>query len=644
MKKYILAAAAALLALAACNREQIAEEKGSLDVRFTSNIENTFAVKGLDPLAAGKTVRILAGTPISASTDAEAVSGGTLTPATPLKWKENQSAKTTFVGIYPSKGETEPSISNYSLIGEGGVQDFEYQNNFLTALAKDVTPGATVNLEFKHPFVKMVMNIDNQLTGTPEVSAVEVSEVVLAANLILDAGTIVPAADKGSVKATKNATSGKFEAIIMPQDGAKPVLALTVGTTLYTFRINAATNFVAGKTYTASLTLKDTTPVVVDGDPVSFGFTVTDWEEEATPLVATDVTDVWSVVGDVAGGWGNDIVMVEGATPGVLEANITYRSNNEFKLRKAFSWTVSAGLKEGVAYVGATNWDGHLDATDNNIKLAAEGEYKITFNPEGWIFTATKTGDVEPDPSATTGKLIFNVYNGPAWDTMTMYGWVEADPWPNYTGAWPGAAPQATDVVVNAVTYKSFVIDNVPLNADNLFYLLYGGDDAKKTINLKLPVVLTAAETTVFVQLKNDLSVEVISDPSTFTPPAAPTGDTWAVMGLAGVWTGSGAIMTQDETDPNLYTVEVTLGNGTDNGGIKFRANGSWDKQFGATEATSGYEGFVVDLSSSTEANLTLAANDNTSKNIIITPDKNRYKLSLYVDGTNKGKLTITKL
>lgn len=391
MKKHIITAAAALLVLTACNREQVAENNVSLDVRFASNIENTFAVKGLDPLAAGKTVRILAGTPISAGTDAEAVSGGALTPATPLKWKENQSAKTTFVGIYPSNGETEPSISNYSLVGEGGAQDFDYHNNFLTALAKDVSPGAVVNLEFKHPFVKMVLDIDNQLTGTPEISGASVSEVVLAANLILDAGTIVPAPDKSSVKATKNATSGKFEAIIMPQDGAKPVLALTVGTTVYTFRINTATSFVAGKTYTASLTLKDTTPT--DGDPVSFGFTVTDWEEEATPLVATDVTEVWSVVGDVVGGWDNDLVMEEGATPGILEANITYKTGDEFKLRKAFSWTESAGLKNGVGHVGDANWDGYLDSTSNNIKLQAAGVYNITFNPVTWIFTATKTGD-----------------------------------------------------------------------------------------------------------------------------------------------------------------------------------------------------------------------------------------------------------
>lgn len=391
MKRVLIAAAASLLALAACNREPVVPDAGSLDVRFTSNIENTFVVKGLDPLAEGKTVRILAGAPISANTDAEVVSGGKLTPATTLRWKENQTEKTTFVGLYPSNGETEPTITNYNLVGEAESQDFDYHNNFLVALAKDITPGETVNLEFKHPFAKMVMNIDNQLSGTPEVSGVTVSEVVLAANLILDAGTIVPAAGKGSVKATKNATSGKFEVIIMPQDGAKPVLAVAVGTEVYTFRINTATSFVAGKTYTANLTLKDNTPA--DGDPVSFGFTVTDWEEEATPLVATDVTDQWSIVGDVVGGWENDLVMVEGSTPGILEAVITYKENDEFKLRKAASWAVSAGLKNDVAYVGDANWDGHLDATPNNIKLQSAGVYTLTFNPENWIFTATKTGD-----------------------------------------------------------------------------------------------------------------------------------------------------------------------------------------------------------------------------------------------------------
>ena len=388
MKRLLFATAVSLLALAACNREPVVQEAGSLDVRFTSNIENTFSVKSLDPLAEGKTVRILAGAPISKNTDATVASGGKLTPETVIKWKENQADKTTFVGIYPSHEETSATISNYSLVDEFNGQDIEYHNNFLVALAKDVTPGETVNLAFRHPFVKLVIDIDNQLAGTPEIGMVSVSDVITSGNLILDAGTIVPASTKGNVRATKNASTGKFEAIIMPQADAKPVISLYAGSTLFTFKINAATTFVAGKVYTATLSLKD------ERVPVGFGLTVVDWEADSTPLVATEVVDQWSVVGDVTGAWENDLIMVEGATPGVLEATINYHDGDEFKLRLNGNWTVSAGLKDGVEYVGDSNWDGHLDSTSNNIKLQTAGVYDITFKPEGWVFTATRTGDL----------------------------------------------------------------------------------------------------------------------------------------------------------------------------------------------------------------------------------------------------------
>lgn len=389
MKRLFFAAAVALAALSACNREQVVTGDG-LEVRFTSNIENTFSVKGGEPMDVGKTVRILAGAPISKSTDAVAAAGSVLTPETPIKWKEGQQDKTTFVGIYPSHEQTSPTISAYKLVDDYGVQDFDYHNNFLVALAKDVTPGATVNLAFKHPFVKLVMDIDNQLTGSPAVNGVTVSDVYTEANLILDAGTVVPSTSaKGAVPATKNATTGKYEAIILPQTDAMPVITLAVGTATFTFRINTPVTFVAGKSYTASLVLKDTTPP--DGDPVSFSFSVIDWDVDSTPLTATEVTGEWSVVGDVTGGWGNDLVMVEGSTPGVLEASITYNVGDEFKLRYQRSWELSAGMKDGVSYVGDSAWDGFLDTTSNNIKLLDAGQYTITFNPESWVFSATKT-------------------------------------------------------------------------------------------------------------------------------------------------------------------------------------------------------------------------------------------------------------
>lgn len=83
--------------------------------------------------------------------------------------------------------------------------------------------------------------------------------------------------------------------------------------------------------------------------------------------------------------------MVEGETPGILEAEITYQADEEFKLRKAGSWDLSAGLKDGVGVIGDDAWnaDPHLDQTSNNIKLSAAGVYKLTFNPADWSFTAT---------------------------------------------------------------------------------------------------------------------------------------------------------------------------------------------------------------------------------------------------------------
>ena len=97
--------------------------------------------------------------------------------------------------------------------------------------------------------------------------------------------------------------------------------------------------------------------------------------------------------------WTTDIDMVEGETQGILEAQITYRKTNEFadefKLRLNHAWAMSAGLKEGVAYVGDANWDTHLTTSNNNIKLAEAGVYTLTFNPTDWVFTATKTADLE---------------------------------------------------------------------------------------------------------------------------------------------------------------------------------------------------------------------------------------------------------
>lgn len=637
MKKLFISLLA-VAALAACSKNEapVGTPAGDDVVRFSSNLQ-TYTVKST--VLDGKTVKIVAGAPISATTTATAA-GNTLTPATELHWVKDQTQTTTFTSVYPADIELNASgrIEDYNLL-YNGAQDFEYHSAVLTAAAKNVTPKTTVNFEYKHPFSMLLVTVVNQLEGAPAISKLNVSNVALQGTLDLAAGSVAPATTLADADATLK--DGKYAVVIMPQS-AMPELNVTVGEKNYKFILNAAIDFQANKRYNATVTIKDSTPVVEEGEAATFGFTVADWEDATDEINYVDITEQWSVIGKLQDtNWDKDFVMVEGETAGLLELEITYKTGDEFKLRKAADWAGSAGLKDGVTYVGDDAWDGFLTTSDNNIKLAAAGVYKLTFNPVTWAFTATKTGDVAPDPTPDAGKIIFNVYNGAGWESMTFYGWVEADPWPTFAGAWPGTAPAATDVVVNGVSYKSFVVENVPLNADNLYYLLYGGDDAKKTVNLKLPVTLTAAETTVFVQLKADKSVEVIADPATWTAPdpSETPAEVWGVIGLATDWTNDKA-MTQDATDPNLWTIVVTLGSGNEGNGFKFRLNGAWDHQFGS--ATTENMTINVDALGADEY-VQLAADNPSGGNIVLTPDARSYTLKLYVDGDNKGRLYIVK-
>lgn len=393
MKRIIILVLAAA-AVMACNKNETAPMEQTGDViRFTSNLQ-TYTVKStaLD----GQTVKIVAGAPINQTVNATAADGK-LTPATEMHWIKDQTAKTTFVSVYPADLtlSANNTIDEYDLTFEG-AQNFAYHSAVLTATAKDVTPNSTVNFAYKHPFSMLLVTVDNQLEGTPDITGVKVSDVAFVGTLDLMADIVTPSESLGVADATLS--DGKYGVVIMPQS-AKPVLTVTIGGNSYKFILNDAVNFVANKRYNATVTIKDGTPVIEDGEAVAFGFTVTEWEDAEDPLDYVDISEQWSVIGNIQGAnWDTDIVMAEGATPGILEAEITYNAGEEFKLRKAASWDLSAGLKDGVAYVGDANWDTYLTTSNNNIKLAEAGVYTLTFNPVNWVFTATKTAELNPEP------------------------------------------------------------------------------------------------------------------------------------------------------------------------------------------------------------------------------------------------------
>ena len=631
MKKIFVTLLAAA-ALVACNKNETSPVEPVDDIiRFSSNFQ-TYTVKStaLD----NQTVKIVAGAPINKTVNATAADGK-LTPATELRWEKDQTMTTTFVSVYPATIELSETntVDNYDLLYNGS-QDFDFHSAVLTAVAKDVTPKATVNFTYKHPFAQLIITVDNKLEGTPAITNVNVSDVALAGTLNMVAETVTPSETLGNVNATLK--DGKYGVVIMPQS-AKPVLNITIGEKNYKFVLDAAINFVANKRYNATVTIKDNTPVVEEGEAVSFGFTVVDWEtaEDAINFKEEEpVADTWGVVG-LGGDWDTDIALAEGETAGILEASISYKASDKFKLRANGKWDVNAGLKEGVTKVGDDKWDGFLTQNGSDIQLEAAGVYTVTFNPETWAFTATKTADLPAEPAAETVSLTVNVYNGAGWENVKLYAWNGET---KLSAEWPGDAPAAEDVVVGENHFKSFVFAEWPKNVETCKYILNDGG-TNQTADLDCGDVKQDA--TIYLWLKADKTVEFIADPTKFDPTAVEPEPavTWVVVGLATDW-NTEHVMTQDTTDPNLWTIDVTLGAADAEPGFKFRTQGDTEwkgHQFGMDPAG---DGAVTVPEQATEVTVNLVADNGGSKNIVLRPAARQYTFKLYVAGDKKGEFT----
>ena len=225
MKK-IFATLLAATAIVACSKNETLPEAAQGDdiVRFSSNLR-TYTVKSATALD-GKTVKIVAGAPINATTTAEAADNK-LTPATEMHWVKDQTSATTFTSVYPADIEMTAAgkVEEYNLLFEGN-HDFDYHSAVLTAVAKDVTPNTTVNFEYKHPFAMLLVTVVNQLEGTPAITKVNVSDVIMDGSIDVAAGTVTPGTTAAAADAALK--DGKYGVVILPQS-AKPVLNITAG-------------------------------------------------------------------------------------------------------------------------------------------------------------------------------------------------------------------------------------------------------------------------------------------------------------------------------------------------------------------------------------------------------------------------------
>ena len=380
----------ALAALFACqkNAAPVAETTGS-EVRFRAEIPNTYVLKST--ALEGKKVRIAADATLDNATTVAIAEGNELAPETIIRWKDGQTAKTTFAGLYQNleSGEAPAAPANlkldYSMVSSLGAHDYAYHSTFLTATAKNVTPETTVNLAFSHPFSKLGVTVSNGLTDGSVVKSVTLKNVVTAGTLDLAADAVTLGTEKLTVPAAL--VDGKYSAIVLPQT-AKPTICVTVtkddADRDYLFTLTAEATFAANKAYTANVTLDDGT---VEGETVAFAFTVADWEDAGT-LETEELVPVepkWTVIGTLNGAdWDNPTIidMVKDEY-GNWSVDITYAEGDEFKLKCEDTW---AGMQAGWSKYGLGNFgnDTNYLSTDNsaiNIVLEAAGDYNLFYAP-----------------------------------------------------------------------------------------------------------------------------------------------------------------------------------------------------------------------------------------------------------------------
>lgn len=419
MKKILILAAAAAMTFAACEKAQNPVNEGAREVRFTVANIGTYVMKaetvGIDETGAGK-VGIYA--PGLNTGFAEAtVSGSALTlpDASKIYWGVGQTSASTFYAIYPYASGNSTTKTYEIPVDQSSIDTYSYQNNVVTAVKSATPADAAVALNFTHPFAKMVIGINNKNAGGDIVTSVVVKGLKTSAALDLTAepaGVTLAAAADMTAYGLSTASQGalQYALIVAPQADVTPQIVVTTALgSVYTFDIETAYSFVAGKIATTSVEL-----AAVSGGssgaqqaPVSaYSFTTTAWDDAAVqpvnPTAGTPTyAEYWNVIGTVYGAdntvsaWAVDFPMTCG-TDGKWSITINYDESKAgegqgvgFKLRKFSTSTASRKYNEALAdpakdadqEVSNYKWAnqlGFFTSTGDDYQMADGGDYNLS--------------------------------------------------------------------------------------------------------------------------------------------------------------------------------------------------------------------------------------------------------------------------
>ena len=430
MKRYLFLAALAAAAFVSCNKAEVETyvPDTAKAVKFT--VENigsySFNTKAVAIGETGTSTVGIFAADLNATNVEATVAAAALTPSTPIYWGVGQTNASDFCAIYPYAAGRTSTTFDYELPMDQHLEDtFTYQDNLVSAKTSAAPADAAVAFTFKHPFAKMVININNQNAGGDVVTGVVVKGLksTTQLNIATVPATVTLATEAAdatayAVSATTQATL-QYALVLAPQEATPSIEVTTALGSKYTFTLSAAYTFEAGKVASTSLTLA---PVSGGGSGITqtavegLTFTAESWgnpTNAANTPGTPDYGDYWYAIGTIYGtdntvsAWAIDFPMSYG-TDGKWTIVINYDESIAepgqglgLKLRKFNSastnkWATQLGfytgtgddyaLASGESYDQLHYIEGGVDP--KNIRLAETGAWTLVL--DGVKLTATK--------------------------------------------------------------------------------------------------------------------------------------------------------------------------------------------------------------------------------------------------------------
>lgn len=428
MKKIFVTIIAAAAALVACEKAEITTPVNdeARIVRF--NVTNTYNFETKAAIAASSHVAIYAGAPINltnqdytvgAMPTAEPAAAGTLSGSA-IKWGIEQVGTTTntkFFAMYPYEDNTDRDEFDathtlaYSIASDG---DEAYAKDFLVDVV-DQNPGTDVEhpnpvtFTLEHPFALLRYAITN--TSDDAIQKVEIYGVHKSGTLTYSTAAITATGDAIASGSPRNMPQESVEgnvytyySVIVPENSINPTIKITTwGGESCTYSLSAAQNFVAGKTYTASIAYSGTTHAATTSvRDMTATFNVTDWSAAANPTAgdkanATDNTANWPFIKGTNFGtdWDHGLAM-KCIGENSYRLVITATAAGEFKVFKFVSAGNNVWLGKSGDASTSDGWSYWAAVDGDNVPIAAAGTYTIYYysaGPNGaqiWL----KSGDV----------------------------------------------------------------------------------------------------------------------------------------------------------------------------------------------------------------------------------------------------------